>query len=147
MGRKGRFYGFDLAKPIYDACKESIKAYPYLKDVQENLDRISGFRKDYADQVIRRVALEQRIREIEDAFEQVPESYREAVKYYLFTKDTNEIRRYKVRTVFGRDFQETAIWVRKLIYLYAKQIGYPVSCRSTEHELVIDDDGNLNFLW
>lgn len=145
MGRRAKFYGYDLPKPIYEACEKSIKAYPYLVNVEKNLNAVSGFRKNFADKVIDRVALSQHIREINDAFEEIPESYREAVKYYLFTTDTNDLKQFKVQTEFGRDYQETAIWVRKLVYFYAKQVGYPVSSKNTEHKVDIDDEGNLDF--
>lgn len=145
MGKKVRFNGYEVSKPVYDACKSILKAYPYLKNTQKSLSEINGLQKNFVDKIINRMDLDLKVKEIEDAFDQIPERYIKAVKYLLFSDDTKVDKRYKIEVWYNRDYLETVVWMEKLIYLYAKSSGFPVSERGKEFNLVITEDGTIEF--
>ncbi len=143
MGRKVRFNGYELSKPVYDACKSILRTYPYLKNAQKSLEDIDGIKRNFAEKVISKIDLNIKVQEMEDAFGQIPKRYIDAVKYCLFARDTKEEKRYTVEAYYENDYLETVVWMEKLIYLYAKIAGYPVSERGLEFNLVIDEDGTI----
>ncbi|NCE98198.1 hypothetical protein [Emergencia sp. 1XD21-10] len=143
MGRKIKFTGYELAKPVFDACEANIKAYPYLINVRRSFSEINGLKRNFAERVLNKVDLDLRISEIEEAFLQIPEKYVAAVKYYLFSKEKKAVVESQIELTYLLDYGEVVTWANKLIYLYAELLGYPISKKGEEVNLWIDENGEV----
>lgn len=143
MGKKIKYNGFELAKPIYDVCEASIKSYPALTHARESLREVDGLHKHFAEEVIYKLDLDRKIAEIEEAFEQVPETYRDAVKYYFFSNQKKSEIESVIEFRFELDYGDTVAWANKMLYLFADNSGYPVSKKGEECNLYIHDDGEV----
>jgi len=144
MGLRAKFNGYEVTAPVRSACLAAIKTYPFLINTRKNMDDINGLHKSFADKVVDRADLDLKIREIEEAFGEIPSYYNKAVSHYLFSSDTKEQKKTYIETDLDMDYVEVVLWAEKLIYFFARNNGFPVSQRGEEFTLVIDDDGNVD---
>ena len=144
MGIKAKFNGYEVTAPVRSACLAAIKTYPFLKNTRKNMDDIDGLHKSFADKVVDRAVLDLKIREIEEAFGEIPSYYIEAVSHYIFSNDTKDQKKDYIEMKLNLDYVEVVLWSEKLIYFFARNNGFPVSQRGEEFTLLIDDDGNVD---
>lgn len=143
--KRTKFNGSVLQQDVFDACYYSLRSYPFLKKVKASLAEIDGYQKRFVDKIHEKVDLERQLELMDEAFESVPETYLNAVRYLLLTDDTYAAKDDKVTYQYGVDYLEACVQLDKLIYQYAVLSGWPVPQRVEEITLVIYEDGSIEF--
>ena len=141
--KRTKFNGTVLQRDIFYACYYSLRSYPFLRKVKNSLAEIDGYQKRFVDKIHEKVDVERQLALMDEAFESVPGTYIEAVKYLLFTEDSYALQADTVTYQYGVEYPEACVMLDKLVYQYAVLSGWPVPQRVEEITLVIYEDGSI----
>lgn len=134
--------GFNLPAPLYALCMAELKTTKYFK---RNLESMLEYGEDilqrYEALIVDKESLQRKLRAVNEAFKQIPSQYHEALKYMLYTADTEEKQRMKLVEKYGLEIKEAKAWLKKLVYFYADAAGYPVPHNGKAYEFDINEDG------
>lgn len=137
-----KIYGYSLTKGIRKISLTQLHEYPNLVKIYSQIKDIDGS-KNFAEKVIDKVSLEQRIKRMEEVFDEIPSVYKEVVKYLIFTDDTLVQKKGNVEYKFLVSYSEASAWLEKTLYLYAELEGWPVSKRGKECSIIILENGKV----
>lgn len=138
--------GFKLPAALYKAQLARLKMYPFLKKSYESMLEIDGVRPGFYEQINKKIDVELKLQEMENAFEEIPGQYLDAVKFYLFSDRTKEEKRFLIETRYELDYKEVENWVVKLVYMYTVIDGWPVTTNGEEYSYEIHEDGTMTVL-